>query len=167
MGAVGDVARPDAFRGTLMLSESGATLDVKAVSVGGKVYAQLPFTSHYALVNPSQFGLSDPARLIDPNTGISSLLTSVTTATVAPAQRYQGEILDEVNVTLPAAKVASVLDTSQRSGQVTGTVGIDPSSHQMRRVTLTGRLLQRGSDTTYTLVLDNYGETLDITAPPT
>ncbi|PZS16384.1 MAG: hypothetical protein DLM54_11205 [Acidimicrobiales bacterium] len=167
VGGAGDVARPAAFRGTLMLSQGGASLDVKAISVGGRVYAQLPFTNGYTVAKPSEFGVSDPARLIDPNTGITSLLTSVNSATPAPSDRYQGETLDEVSVTLPAARVASVLDTTQRSGEVRGTIGIDPTSDQLRRVVLTGPLLDKSKNVTYTLVLEDYGEKVTITPPPT
>lgn len=165
VGGTGDVARPAAFRGTLHLSQGGASLNVKVISVGGKVYAQLPFTKGYTPTNPSQFGLSDPARLIEPNTGITSLLTSVDSATAAPSDRYQGERLDEVRVTLPVARVASVLDTTQRSGEVRGTVGIDPASHQLRRVVLAGPLLEKAKDVTYTLILEDYGEKVTITPP--
>jgi len=167
VGGMGDVARPAAFRGTLMLSQAGASLDVKVISVGGTVYAQLPFTNGYTPVKPSEFGVSDPGRLIDPNTGITSLLTSANSATTAPSDRYQGESLDEVHITLPAARVASVLDTTQRSGEVKGTVGIDPTSHQLRRVVLTGPLLDKEKSVTYTLVLEDYREKVTIAAPPT
>ncbi len=169
VGGAGDVARPAAFDGSLRLSQSGASLDVKVISVGGKVYAQLPFSRGYTLTNPSQFGLSDPGRLIDPQTGITSLLTSAGAAVTGPSDRYQGEVLDEVDVTLPATAVASVLGTSQRSGEVKATVGIDPVSHQLRRVVLTGPLdqsIDQSQDVTYTLVLEHYGERLTI-APPT
>ena len=54
----------------------GATLDLAVVSVDGTVYAQLPFTSTFSVVDPAAFGFGDPGALLDPETGISQLLAS-------------------------------------------------------------------------------------------
>jgi lipoprotein LprG len=41
-----------------------------------------------------------------------------------------------------------------------------PGSHQVRRVVLTGPFFDAHQSSTYTLILDRYGETVQITPPP-
>ena len=74
VGGEGDIARPASFEGTLKVRALGSTLDLEVVSVDGTVYAQLPFTSGFSVVDPAQFGFGDPGALLDPETGISQLL---------------------------------------------------------------------------------------------
>ena len=74
VGGEGDLARPASFEGTLEVRVAGSTLDREVVSVDNTVYAQLPFSSGYSVVDPAQFGFGDPGALIDPETGISQLL---------------------------------------------------------------------------------------------
>ena len=45
MGGEGDIARPSAFQGTLKVQAAGSTVDLKVISSGGKVYAQLPLAT--------------------------------------------------------------------------------------------------------------------------
>ncbi|MGQ4819625.1 LppX_LprAFG lipoprotein, partial [Enterococcus faecium] len=74
VGGEGDIARPASFDGTLEVQALGSTLDLEVVSVDDTVYAQLPFTSGFSVIDPAQFGFGDPGDLLDPETGISQLL---------------------------------------------------------------------------------------------
>ena len=76
-GGEGDIVRPSSFQGTLKVHANGTPVDLKVVSVGGKVYAQLPFAAGYSVIDPAAFGFGDPGKLLDPDTGISQLLTAV------------------------------------------------------------------------------------------
>jgi lipoprotein LprG len=42
-----------------------------------------------------------------------------------------------------------------------------PESNELRRAVLTGPFFAPDTDSTYTLVLDRYGQQVDISAPPT
>ena len=55
---------------------AGFNANVKVVSKGGVFAAQLPFQSKYTRTNPASFGLTDPSQLLDPDHGLSSLLTA-------------------------------------------------------------------------------------------
>ena len=166
-GGEGDIARPASFRGTLKVIAAGATVDVKVVSVKGKVYAQLPFTSGYSVVDPAQFGISDPAALLDPNTGISQLLTQVNAPKLGGEKRVGGEVVQEVTGTIPGDQVQKLLGDKNPGKPVDVSFLIAPDSGQLRRATLTGPFFTAGSDTTYTLDLSRYGEDVTITAPAT
>lgn len=165
-GGEGDAHRPDQFRGTLSVTQSGFAVKVNILSVGGQFLVQLPFTASYQATDPSQYGFGNPATLLDPDKGLSSLLVHPLSASDAGRDRFNGEELDEVDVSLPGAQVAALLTSADKSQAVQGRIGIDASNHQIRRVVLTGPFFQKGRDSTFTLVLDSYGENVTITPPP-
>jgi lipoprotein LprG len=122
------------------------------------VLLRLPLTATYTAADPHSYGFSDPGKLLDPNTGISQLLTDATAIRSAGRDRYHGEVLYEVAVTLPGIAVKRVLTSADPSKPVTGKLGIDGKSHQLRRAVLSGPFLKRDVTTTFTIVLDHYGE---------
>src|SRR3954466_14253041 len=71
VGGTGDIERPSSFQGTLKVQTTGPTADLKVVSVGGTVYAQLPFLPTYSVIDPAQFGFGDPGALLRPATRLS------------------------------------------------------------------------------------------------
>lgn len=164
-GGNGDFARPDEFRGTLDVSDGGLPLQVQAVSIGDDLYLELPFQSSYSLTNPAKYGIGNPSHLIDPNSGISRLLTSAISPRYTGSERYRGELLTEVAATLPGSLVASLLVSKDPSQPVDALFAIDPSTDQVRLATLTGPFYFADKDTTFHLVLESYGEHITIRAP--
>ena len=164
-GADGDAARPDGFRGTLTVVQSGFNVTVHIISAGGYFYVLLPFSSSYEATDPGKYGFGNPATLLDPNQGLSTLLISATTASMADRDRLNGEELYEINVTLPGDKVAKLLTSADKSQPVHGVIGVDVDNHQIRRVVLTGPFFDAAQKSTFTLILDKYGENVAITPP--
>ncbi len=165
-GGEGDAHRPDAVRGTLQVVFSGLPLRLSVVSAGGTFSVKLPFTTGYEATDPTKYGFGDPGKLLDPQAGLSSLLTDATQSSLDGRDRLNGEELEEVQVTLPGKPVASLLTSADASQEVKGRIGLVPGSHQVRRVTLTGPFFDAHQSSTYTLILDRYGETVQITPPP-
>lgn len=163
-GGEGDVQRPDKIRGSLNVVVNGFKADVKVVAVGDQVFAQLPFATKYSKIDPSAFGLGNPGQLLDPNRGLSTLLSSATGAKVTGQQRINGELVDEVSASVPGSKVPVLPDANPNS-PVRLVASIDPGSNQLRQVTLTGPFINANSESTFTLTLTNYGESVQITAP--
>ena len=165
VAAQGSAKRPDGFTGTLTVSQSGIPLPVKIVSLGGSFYVQLPFSSSWQTANPTDYGFGDPAQLLDPKHGLTSLLTNATAVTLNNQDRYNGELLDEVSCDLSGASVAALLTSADSARNDQAIVGIDADTHQLRRVAITGPFVSVKADSTYTLVLSNYGEPVTITKP--
>lgn len=165
-GGEGDAVRPNGFTGSFDVTRFGLNLTIKVVSAGGTFYVEPPFSTGFQKTDPSSYGFSDPGRLIDPNVGLSSLLSSTLTRSLGDRDRLQGEELYEVSVTLPGQKVKDLLTSADPSQTVSGTVGVAVDTHQVRRVVLTGPFFEKGKNATFTLVLTNYGETVSVTPPP-
>jgi lipoprotein LprG len=163
-GGDGDAARPDRFAGTIAVSLNGIGVNIRILSVGG-VFSVSLLGGAFTPTDPGKYGFEDPAKLIDPNAGLSSLLNDATSASLGDRDRFpgSGEELYEVMVDLPGDRVKALLPDADPAKPVKGTVGIEVDTHQVRRVVLTGPLLDAAKDSTFTLVLDRYGESVSIT----
>ena len=163
--AEGDALRPDGFTGTLTVEDAGLPLAIKVVSTGGGFYVQLPFSDDFSEANPSEYGFADPGQLLNPNSGVSTLLTAAESPSIGSSTRYNGESLQQVDATLPGKEVASLLVDAEPSQPVTVVFSIDTSTYQVREVDLTGPLFEAGHQSTFHVVLDDYGENVSITPP--
>ena len=164
-GGQGDARRPNSFAGTLSVVAAGFPVTVNVVSTGGVFYAQTPLSPGFDRTDPSAYGFGDPAQLLDPNHGLSSLLTACSGATNKSADLLSGEQLDEVGCSMPGTLVAKLLTSADASQAVQATVGVDAGNHQLRRVVLVGPFFAKNSASTFTVVLDKYGENVTITPP--
>jgi hypothetical protein len=167
VGGEGDIARPASFDGTLNVRALGSTLDLEVVSVDGTVYAQLPFTSGFSVVDPAQFGFGDPGALLDPETGISQLFTEATGAELGEERRVDGEVVREVTAELPGDLVEQILASADPDQAVQARFSIASETGELRRAELTGPFFTAEDDATYTLELSDFGADVEITAPPT
>jgi hypothetical protein len=166
-GGEGDIARPASFDGTLKVNALGSALDLKVISVDGTVYAQLPFTTSYSVVDPAQFGFGDPGALLDPETGISQLLATAESAKLGDEKRVGGEVVREVTAKLPGDLVEQILTSKDPSTPVKARFSIATKTGELRRAQLTGPFYVAGQDATFTLQLSDFGADVHIAAPPT
>lgn len=164
-GGDGDARRPDGFTGTLQVSLDGFPTSVRIVSVGGHFFARLPFSSSYRETQPDKYGFGDPAVFLDPVHGFSALLGTARHPVGHGRDRLNGEELDEVGCSLPGPEVAALLTSADPSQDVGASIGIDTATHAVRRVVLTGPFFDAHKPSTYTLLLDRYGENVAVTPP--
>ena len=167
VGGEGDIARPTSFEGTLKVLAMGSTLDLEVVSADGTVYAQLPFTTGFTVVDPAQFGFGDPGELIDPETGISQLLAEAENAELGEERRVDGEVVREVTADLPGELVEQILTSADPSTPVDARFSIASESGELRRAELTGPFFSADDEATYIVELSDFGADVEITAPPT
>ena len=165
-GGEGDIARPSSFDGTLQVLAAGSSLDLAVVSVDGTVYAQLPFTSGFSVVDPAQFGFGDPGALLDPNTGISQFLAEAESAELGEERRVDGEVVREVTAQVPGDLVEDVLTSADPSQPVQARFSVATDGGQLRRAELTGPFYAAGQDATFTIELSDPDADVEITAPP-
>ncbi len=160
----GDAVHPDKFKGTLTVTLLGTTAQVAVVSTGGVVYAKLPFTAGFIKTDPHSFGINDPGTLISPDSGITQLLSAATDAKLGGEARVGTSVVREVTASLPGTVVAKVLTSKDPTKPVLATFSIDEKTSQLRQAKLIGPFFA-ATNSTYTLVLDRYGEQVDISAP--
>lgn len=166
-GGEGMVARPNSFQGKLSVLLNGSAVSIELVSTGGKVYAQLPFSDKFTVTDPAAFGLSDPANLINPTTGISRMFSELTGVTDGGEARIGNDVVTKLSGSLPGSLVDDLLTSADPAEPVKADLYITKSTHQLRRAVLTGPFYEKALDSTFNVVLDKYGDPVTITAPST
>ena len=164
-GGSGDARRPDGLRGSLTVEVGGLALPITVVSAGGSFYVKLPTDRGFTRTDPAEYGFGDPAQFLDPERGLSSLLAKCSSVRLQADDRSQGELLHEVTCRLPGQDVAALLTSADPGRPVEARFGIAADSHQLRRVVLRGPFFSATTLSTFTAVLDRYGENVTVTAP--
>ncbi|WP_341924959.1 LppX_LprAFG lipoprotein [Nocardioides psychrotolerans] len=154
-----------AFEGSITVSLSGQAFEVPVVAVDGLVYAQLPLTSGYQEVDPGEYGAPDPAGLVSPDQGFSSLLPETTGIEEGDSVRggaNNDEILTSYTGTVAGSVVENIIPGASGDFDATYTITEDG---ELREAVLTGQFYAGEDSMTYTVGFDDYGTQKDITAP--
>lgn len=165
IGAEGVAAPPASFEGDIRVATAGLAATVEVVSVDGELWAKLPLTEDFAQVDAAALGFSDPGLLLDPDNGVSHLLRSAENAADGEPVRLGTDVYDQVTATLPGELVGRILTIADPAAQVAATFALDPDTGHLRRAVLTGPFVGDGDDQTYTLLLDDYDQVVDISVP--
>jgi lipoprotein LprG len=164
--ATGTLTRDPAFEGKLTVPVMGAEAQVEVVSVDGVVYAKLPFTTSFQELDPADYGVPDPAALIAPQTGISSLLPATKDVKIGKSVRGgadNDEILSTYTGTLPAAAVQKILAGAEGEFDVTYVIN---DADELTEATITGHFSGEGEAAySYTLDVTEYGVDKEIAKP--
>lgn len=152
-----------AFKGYMTVKAGGVEVGVPITATDGKVWARLPFSSGMKPINPKDYGAPDPAVLFSTDKGLSNLLPKTLKPTFAGEKREGKDVVKIVTGTLSGKDVASVLGLGNPNHPYDVTYGVT-STNELRTAKLTGPFY--GSTTsTYSLLLDYYGEPVDIKPP--
>ena len=164
MSADGVGTHDPAFKGSLRVTTGGLAADVPVVAAQGQVYAKLPFTTKFVQVNPGSYGAPDPAELMDPRTGLSSLLTSVQDPTQGKQVRSGRDVLSSYSGTVPGKDVAAIIPSASADASFDARFTVDDGG-RLREAVLTGPFYPRSRDVTYTITFEKYGTHAHITLP--
>ena len=164
-GAAGTLTSAPAFEGTITVDLAGAGIEVPIVAVDDEVYARLPLTPGFQNLDPADYGAPDPSQLLDPEDGVSALLTE--TADVVEGETVRGgvnndEILTEYSGTVTDAVMTNIIPSAEGTFDVDYTVSEDS---ELRKAVLTGVFYPDSEEMTYTVDLEDYGTERDIVAP--
>lgn len=164
--AIGVATQAPAFDGAIKVILSGTEFEVPVVAVDGKVYAQIPLTPGYSDVDPSEYGAPDPAALITPDRGFSSLLPVTTDLEKGETVRGgsdNSEILTTYTGTIPGDAMKKVIPSS--SGDTFAASYLITEDGELREAELTGVFYPDSAEMTYTVSFDAYGTEQEIVAP--
>lgn len=164
LSAVGVGTHDPAFEGDLEVSIGGVAADVPVVAAQGKVKAKLPFTQQFSEVDPADYGAPDPAGLMEPEGGLSSLLTAAEEITEGEDVRSGQDVLSTYTGTVPGAVVADIIPSATAESDFDAQFSIDDED-RLREAVLTGAFYPGGEDVTYTIAFDEYDVREDIALP--
>jgi lipoprotein LprG len=164
LSAQGVATHAPAFQGSIKVAASGITADAAVVAVDDVVYAKLPFTSRFVPIEPADYGAPDPAALLKPEGGLSSLLTAATDVTAGKQVRDGKVVLSSFSGTVPGEDVASVIPSADPEATFDATFTVDDRD-RLAKAVLNGPFYPDADDVTYTITFDGYGLERDIKAP--
>jgi len=153
-----------AFEGDLKVASGGVTADVPVIAAQGKVYAKLPFTTRFVEVDPAAYAAPDPAGLMEPEGGLSSLLTAAEDVEEGEQVRSGEDVLAGYKGTVPGDVVASVIPSASADHAFEATFTVDDED-RLREAVLTGPFYPEADDVTYTITFEEYDTSADITLP--
>lgn len=151
------------FKGQVSAVVNGTPATVDMVSIGEKSWMSL-FTPKLAPVDLDDLGAPTPSAFFNPGIGLSQLLAKATDARATGEQRYGKEVLQTYAAKLPGALVKSLLRLGKEGATFDAVFGIEPKSGQLRQAKLTGNFYE-GVSSTYSVVLTDYGKSIDIPQP--
>jgi lipoprotein LprG len=164
--ATGVATHAPAFRGKITVAAGGLFdgQQVEVVAVDGDVYAQTPFSSSYLRVDPADFNAPDPATLLDPDTGLSTLLSEATDLSEAGQERAGENVLTAVEGTVAGSVVSRVFPSASPGRPFEVSFWLDDSD-RLRRVAVTGPFYAGSPPVTYNLTVQASDRPVKITAP--
>lgn len=164
LSAKGKGNHSPAFEGDVKVSSGGATLTAKVIAVDGTVYANTGITPGYLTINPASLKAPDPAGLLDPDSGLTSILASTEDLKTGDQSRDGRDVLTSVTGTLPGSVVADIIPSASRQGTFAVTYRLTDDD-ELRDARMTGPFYGEGSKVTYTVRLATSDEPVTITAP--
>ncbi len=157
-------ADPAAFEGTASGRFDGFPADdVEVVSVGGAAYVKL-FGDFADFDLPTC--VPDPAGLLDPRSGVSSVLAEADDATAGDSVRGgddNREILTPYTATVPGDAVRNLLPCAP--GDAFDTTFTIDAEGELSSAEITGVFFAGSGELTYTITVDDYDVEQEITKP--
>ena len=164
-GAAGVGTHDPAFDGKITVNLSGQAFEVPVIAVDDKVYVQLPLTSGWQDIDPGDYGAPDPAQLMSPDHGFSTLLTETTGLEQGDSVRGgqdNKEVLTQYSGTVSSKVVKNIIPTASGDFDATYTITDDD---ELREARLTGVFYKDSDPMSYTVTFEDYGTSKDIKAP--
>ncbi len=156
---------PAAWKGSVDVMFKGFQATVPLVAVDGKVYAKIPLGPPiYTTIDPAEYNAPDPAGFMDPDNGLSALLTKLKDARTNGTARAGSQVVTTYGGSLDGADVQKIIPSADATATYATTVNIN-KSHEVTSVTVKGPFFSGSGDVTYTLNVDDYGQDVKITAP--
>jgi hypothetical protein len=162
--ATSTIQLPDQSDTTFKVKQGDFLVDVRVVTAGGHVYLRLPFSRFSELSESQAAEIPNLSRLFDPQAGLPSLLPAGRSPSYQGTEKAGDAQSDRVATSYGAAEVGRLLGVTP-AGPVNATIWAGQSDHLVRRVVLSGPLLEAGKNVRVQVDLHDFNQPVTITAP--
>jgi hypothetical protein len=156
---------PDQSDTTFKVKQGDFLVDVRVVTSGGHVYLRLPFSRFQQLSDQQAAEVPNVARLFEPGSGLPSLLAAGKNPAYQASEKIGDVECDKVSATYTAAQVGQLLAGSTPAGDVQATIWVARSDHLVRRVVLSGPLLEAGKKVEVQVDMHDFNQPVTISSP--
>jgi hypothetical protein len=150
----------------LKVKQNDFLVDLEVITVPGHVYLKVPFGKFSELTTQQSGELPDMSALFDAQKGLPAILASGTAPRRTGSERIGNIDCDKLATTFTAAQLGSALGGFKPGGDIAATIWISPSDHLVRRVLLSGPLVDPTQTTTVQVDLHDFNGPLNVTPPP-
>lgn len=161
--ADGDVLMPDRVKAQANVLLSGQVVTINLVSIGGTQYITDPITGQWRVVT----GVLNASTLTNPNTGILSLASKLTSLSTPVQDTVNGVPCWRVNGQLPVSSLTFLTGGGVPAGTMLATsVCAGVADGLPYQLSVTGQAAKSDTaQTVRTFNISNYNENVTITAP--
>lgn len=160
------IADPPAFEGEVAGRVLGATASsISVVSVDGDLYVEVPVLG-WQVYEPGDFCAPDPATMLDPDTGVSPVLTATEDLEAGESElggADNEETLTPFTGTLPGDTVRNILPCAE-GDEFDATYRINADGF-LTAAEITGEFFPGMDAITYAIAIDDYGVEQEISTP--
>lgn len=153
-----------AFEGDVSVVAGGTSLAAEVVSVDGELFVKTGFSPVFMRFDPESLGAPDPAGLLDPDTGVATILERTEDLAEDGRSRDGEDVLTTITGTLPGEVVAEFLPTADATGTFQVRYRLTEDD-ELRDATMAGPFYEGSDDVTYRLQLTASDEPVTVTAP--
>lgn len=153
-----------AFDGTAQVRAFGITGDVPVVAVDGDVYVKMPFKSDYETFDLDDYEAPDPAELLSPTDGITSMITALKDVDTGEAELDGETRVTPIEGELPGSTVSTLFPSVDGADEFDVSFRLDDDD-VLRDATITGPFYAGADDLTYTISLTASDDSVDISIP--
>lgn len=150
------------FAGEIKGRVSGAAATVDLIAIGDDTYMKL-FTPEFEPVDLAMLGVPNPTAFFASDTGIASLMAATSNVSAGGEVREGQEVLAEITGTLPGQQVNALLNLGTPDGEFAVTYGLT-EDNELRKILLAGEFWE-ATESSYTLMLTDYNQSIPIDAP--
>lgn len=160
------IADPPAFEGEVAGRVLGVEAsDIPVISVGGDLYVEVPVLG-WRTEDPSEFCAPDPALLLDPETGVSPILTATEDLEAGDSElggEDNKETITPFSGTVPGDTIRNILPCAE-GDDFEAAYRIDGDGFLLD-AEITGEFFPDMDAITYVISVDDYDVEQEITAP--
>lgn len=152
---------------TLIKVKQGDFLvDLRVVTTGGHVFLRLPFSQFTEATASQASEVPDLSRLFDPQAGLPATLAAGKDPRGLGTEQIAGVNCDKVGTAYTADRVGQLLGGAVKpAGDVQATIWVGRSDHYVRRVILSGPLLEAGKSVQVQVDLHDFNQPVTIATP--
>ncbi|MDE2860390.1 MAG: LppX_LprAFG lipoprotein [Chloroflexota bacterium] len=159
----GDVVKPDGLSLSLGATFSGFFVELHLIAVDGVTYMTDPVTQAWEI---QEAGVN-PLAFFDPATGIDSIMSDMTDASLAGQVTLDGVTTHHISGKLPSDSLVPLLSTVTPDLTVDTEVWIGEDDSYLRKVVFRGVAVAGDAENIVrTIALSNFNQAEDIEAPP-
>ena len=150
---------------TFKVKQGDFLIDLRVVTTGGHVYLKLPFASFTEVTPGEAKEIPDVSSLFDPHSGLPAVLAAGKEPRSLGTEPVAGVDCNKVSTTYTADQLGQLLAGIKPAGDVQTTIWVGRSDHLIRKVVLSGPLLEAAKVVQLEVELHGFNQPVVIATP--